>query len=768
MNKIKIQKGKERKLVLFKIRPIKASRKINKAAVKHIWMKRKKLIAKILKINQQIFCGRINNFSIQAIKSLKFKRESFVSAITALSVVLSMLSPVFSINQTVASATAVSKCEWWNIEYVIDTYQWVQKIDYGVTQEWCTAKSKPPSRLSVFTPAPTPTPVATPTPEATPTPSVTPVPTPSPEPTLTPTPSVTPEPSVFPEPTLTPTPSPTPESTPTPSAEPTPTPTVEPTPTPNPVPLCESLLTTPGDSAHYTEGWHQIVGEDAQRFGSDDVYSDDVFAIAPNNFVQCYCPAEFGQGIETDWIKTEETIDGWYSNIDGNQWNLGDFTYAAKNSSFDCQALPTPEPTPTLTVEPTPTPTPTVEPTPTPTPTPELTPSDEPTPTPTPTPSIEPTPTPSTEPTPTPSVEPTPTPTVELTPTPIPSAEPTPTTIPSIEPTPTPSIEPTPTPTVEPTPIPVPIITFGGGGGFVGLGLAITSELNVQTKEMSVVITWLTSHLSTSRVIYDTQSGKFDPNGASPSYGMAFYKEGDDSGLEKVISHSVTLTGLIPGETYYFRTVSVGSLIISEERSFVAMGTIPSPVPASVPAASPLPSITPALTPPFVPGNPNTDQSPDIFGNAELSIIDYLSSIGQSSDFDSRASLAAQNGISDYTGTAEQNIRLLGLIKNPIAQKTSNEEVPAIQDQGRNATPTNNPANGASEASGTATENQPSDNSDNKELQAGAAGILGENSFISGILKGINQSVVIILALIVVAILAGKEFLARTLKKEKD
>ena len=48
------------------------------------------------------------------------------------------------------------------------------------------------------------------------------------------------------------------------------------------------------------------------------------------------------------------------------------------------------------------------------------------------------------------------------------------------------------------------------------------------------------------------------------------------------------------------------------------------------------------------------------------SIVDYLKSIGQSSDFASRAKLATQYGITDYRGTAEQNTRLLNLLKKGV------------------------------------------------------------------------------------------------------
>lgn len=52
------------------------------------------------------------------------------------------------------------------------------------------------------------------------------------------------------------------------------------------------------------------------------------------------------------------------------------------------------------------------------------------------------------------------------------------------------------------------------------------------------------------------------------------------------------------------------------------------------------------------------------------SIVDYLNKSGQASDYNSRAKLAQQQGISNYTGTAEQNTQLLGSL-NKGSQPTN-------------------------------------------------------------------------------------------------
>lgn len=46
------------------------------------------------------------------------------------------------------------------------------------------------------------------------------------------------------------------------------------------------------------------------------------------------------------------------------------------------------------------------------------------------------------------------------------------------------------------------------------------------------------------------------------------------------------------------------------------------------------------------------------------SIVDYLKSIGQASDFASRKKLAEQFGIKDYRGAADQNLKMLGILRS--------------------------------------------------------------------------------------------------------
>jgi len=53
------------------------------------------------------------------------------------------------------------------------------------------------------------------------------------------------------------------------------------------------------------------------------------------------------------------------------------------------------------------------------------------------------------------------------------------------------------------------------------------------------------------------------------------------------------------------------------------------------------------------------------------SIVDYLKSIGQDSSYQARATLASQHGITNYTGSAEQNLQLLNALKTSTSPTTS-------------------------------------------------------------------------------------------------
>jgi N-acetylmuramoyl-L-alanine amidase len=64
--------------------------------------------------------------------------------------------------------------------------------------------------------------------------------------------------------------------------------------------------------------------------------------------------------------------------------------------------------------------------------------------------------------------------------------------------------------------------------------------------------------------------------------------------------------------------------------------------------------------------------------NDPSSIVDYLKSQNQPSDFESRRRLAAQYGIAPYTGSAEQNTRLLGILRGPRVAPPSVTPAPTL------------------------------------------------------------------------------------------
>lgn len=53
------------------------------------------------------------------------------------------------------------------------------------------------------------------------------------------------------------------------------------------------------------------------------------------------------------------------------------------------------------------------------------------------------------------------------------------------------------------------------------------------------------------------------------------------------------------------------------------------------------------------------------------SIVDYLKSVGQNSSYQARAKLAPQYGIGGYTGTAQQNLKLLSLLRSGAKPATT-------------------------------------------------------------------------------------------------
>jgi len=111
----------------------------------------------------------------------------------------------------------------------------------------------------------------------------------------------------------------------------------------------------------------------------------------------------------------------------------------------------------------------------------------------------------------------------------------------------------------------------GGGGGASSGGLVISNEAIVSVGSNTVTITWNTNLNATTRVIYSPLSSNsvFDPSNW-PNYGYDFSTTEDTN---KVLHHSVTISGLMPSTTYVFRCVSHASPdTLSPEYSFTTLG----------------------------------------------------------------------------------------------------------------------------------------------------------------------------------------------------
>jgi hypothetical protein len=111
--------------------------------------------------------------------------------------------------------------------------------------------------------------------------------------------------------------------------------------------------------------------------------------------------------------------------------------------------------------------------------------------------------------------------------------------------------------------------TSGSYGGVVTLVIYNEQALNITNTDTSgsATINWNTNKLSTSQVIYGISSGSYNLDlNILPNLG---YPLGSVEDGNKVMNHSVLLTGLIPGETYVYRVVSHASpATVSYEHQF--------------------------------------------------------------------------------------------------------------------------------------------------------------------------------------------------------
>ncbi|MDP2741326.1 MAG: lamin tail domain-containing protein [bacterium] len=143
----------------------------------------------------------------------------------------------------------------------------------------------------------------------------------------------------------------------------------------------------------------------------------------------------------------------------------------------------------------------------------------------------------------------------------------------------------------------------GGGGGFPAEPILLVSDQSITTPNVtdsSITFTWSTNHLSSSYVIYSEEGQSHsldmtDNTGIPPKYGYAYATVEYDTN-PKVLNHSVTITGLKPATTYYFRTVSRGSLAISGEymTKTVSMQIVPATIEKTTATGGPEQPSTPS------------------------------------------------------------------------------------------------------------------------------------------------------------------------------
>lgn len=96
----------------------------------------------------------------------------------------------------------------------------------------------------------------------------------------------------------------------------------------------------------------------------------------------------------------------------------------------------------------------------------------------------------------------------------------------------------------------------GGGGGYAFQDLIISNEAVQVISDTSATITWLTNKNATSRVIYCLTSHPDIANASPPNYSYSFSNSEDSV---KITGHSMTITGLTPGTSYFFRPISSAS-----------------------------------------------------------------------------------------------------------------------------------------------------------------------------------------------------------------
>ena len=162
----------------------------------------------------------------------------------------------------------------------------------------------------------------------------------------------------------------------------------------------------------------------------------------------------------------------------------------------------------------------------------------------------------------------------------------------------------------------------------------ISDETSPTNTTDSITITWTTDHPATSRVVYDTTSHLVLD--VAPNYGYA-NSTVEDATL--VTDHSVSVSGLNPGTTYYLRSVSHGSPESVSSELVVTTDELPVVTPLSSGSSnnggSPLPPAQPTLgAVPVTVGGLNSDLTVellfDVQNAAQMAISESPSFAGVS------------------------------------------------------------------------------------------------------------------------------------------
>lgn len=116
----------------------------------------------------------------------------------------------------------------------------------------------------------------------------------------------------------------------------------------------------------------------------------------------------------------------------------------------------------------------------------------------------------------------------------------------------------------------VTLTTISGSGSAGGQvrGLIIQNEMAASITANSATIIWTTNHAASSWVVYakEGESHLFDLT--KTNYGYSHSTAEIDLDNNKTINHRITISGLEPNTTYYYRCVSHASLAVGVDHSF--------------------------------------------------------------------------------------------------------------------------------------------------------------------------------------------------------